>query len=156
MDTQMLVNNLINPHCYNIVLKMFFETADINYISARAAFFDQRDWDFWWLILHALEKYLKSIILMNGKSAKDGGHDLKKLLNQVKDIDDRLVLPTLVCPDIAGAEWNNYPDAKFLDRLSTYGNPNNRYGLYGYSTYWDDLFRADQIRTVVKVIPIFG
>lgn len=36
----------------------------MNYVGARAAFFERRDYDFWWLTLHAVEKYLKATLLL--------------------------------------------------------------------------------------------
>lgn len=38
-------------------------TADMNYVGARGAFFERRDYDSWWLTLHAFEIYLDSRVL---------------------------------------------------------------------------------------------
>ena len=41
---------------------------------------------FLWSSLHAIEKYLKAILLFNEKKAKGCGHDIDKLLSRVKEI----------------------------------------------------------------------
>jgi HEPN domain-containing protein len=136
----------IKSYTIGIVRRMFFDTADLNYISARAAYFDERNWDFWWLTAHAVEKYLKCILLMNGRRATRGGHDILVLLNKVKEIDKRLIPPPAVRPKIAGLDqWHDYPDATFLKRLSEYGSASNRYGAYGYTLFVSDLLRSDQL-----------
>jgi HEPN domain-containing protein len=141
-----VTTNPIAPHCHSIAYRMFLATADLNYIGARSAHFERRDWDFWWLTLHAVEKYLKTMLLVNGHSSKGGGHDLPKLFKQVGGIDARLVPPALIRPEITGLDqWPDYPDSKFFQRLNDYGSPSNRYGLYGYTLMLSDLLRADQL-----------
>lgn len=81
---------------------IFRDEADADYIAARSNFRLQLRQQFLWSAQQALEKYLKSILLFNGKSARyididkarksprDRSnqyiHDLSKLLNSVKDI----------------------------------------------------------------------
>src|ERR1051326_3073810 len=118
------------PHVHQIAQRMFLDTADLNYIGARSAYFEERDWDFWWLTLHSIEKYLKMLLLMNGRTAKNGSHDIKKLLEMVRGVDLRLEPPPLTCPSIIDLEehWHTYPACKFIKRLSEYGGAGNRYG----------------------------
>lgn len=65
----------------------FRKQADYDYISARANFRMGLRQQFLWAGLQAVEKYLKAILLFNGRSAKNGGHDLEALYKKVKEID---------------------------------------------------------------------
>jgi len=128
-----------------IAYEMYFETADANYLGARAAFFEHRYHDFWWLTLHAVEKYLKTILLVNDRPAKKGGHDLSELLSQVLDIDQRLTPPLFVRPKVEGlGTWSIDEADAFIDRLNEFGSADNRYDIAGYLCHMPDLFMADQ------------
>src|SRR4051794_9886745 len=96
----------------DIVRQMFINTADDNYVSARVAYFEDRDWDFWWLTLHAIEKYLKAILLLNDRSAKAFGHQLAPLLAAVHSLDARLTPPPFQRPDWLG-------ERRILDGINT-------------------------------------
>ena len=61
---------------------MFIETADENYILARWAAINHLDLDFLGLGLHAIEKYLKALLLLNEKPAKKYGHNIKLLVSR--------------------------------------------------------------------------
>lgn len=61
---------------HDIVKELFLKTADQTYVVARWCFLNGLYLDFYWNALHALEKYLKAVLLVNGRSAKsaaDGG-----------------------------------------------------------------------------------
>ena len=63
-------------------------TADQDYISARANYKANLIEPFLWSSLHALEKYLKAILLFHTISIKTGyGHNIENLLNAVENID---------------------------------------------------------------------
>jgi len=63
-------------------------TADQDYISARANYKANLIEPFLWSSLHALEKYLKAILLFHTISIKTGyGHNIEKLLDAVENID---------------------------------------------------------------------
>lgn len=136
----------IEPYKNDIVRRMFIETADLNYVGARAAFFEQRHWDFWWLTLHAVEKYLKSTLLLNGMSAKVGGHNLHRLLEAVYKLDTRLTVPAFHKPKISGLSgWPTALERTFVSRLNEFGSADNRYGAYGYTLRTADLLLSDQL-----------
>lgn len=136
----------IRAWCDTIAYEMYFETADANYLGARSAFFEHRYHDFWWLTLHAVEKYLKTILLVNARPATKGGHDLSKLLPQLRDIDKRLVPPSFVRPKIDGLKtWSMEEAAAFVARLNEFGSADNRYDTVGYLCHMPDLFMADQL-----------
>lgn len=135
----------LRPHVQEIAYRMFFATADGNYLGARHAFFSRRIWDFWWQTLHAVEKYLKTTLLVNGRPAKEGAHDVIDLFGQVAMIDTRLVPPAFIAPPGVGDAWWDYPDDVFLRRLNEFGSASNRYGTSGYTIHTHDLWRADQL-----------
>ena len=132
-----------------IARRMFVATADNNYILARIAWFNELDWDFFWLGLHAVEKYLKATLLMNDRSAK-GGHDLLTLYRRTLEIDDRLALPELVAPGIENVFWPKQTMMSFLEKLNDYGSADNRYNLTGYAIRPDHLFSLDQLIWAVR------
>lgn len=135
----------IPPEAHAIVSQMFVATADANYILARQAFFARLDFDFFWLVAHALEKYFKAILLLNGVSLKqDKTHNAAKLYEKVMGLEPRLPIVDLKDPMIEDLFWRKEDVPAYLKRLSDLGDPNNRYATYGYALLMDDLFKADQ------------
>lgn len=128
----------------SIVREMFIDTADDNYISARAAYFEHRDLDFWWLTLHAMEKYLKAILLLNGRNTKRLGHTIRPLLDAVRGVDERLSPPPFERPAWLGpVRVLDDVNSDFIWAVDTYGHPNSRYGTYSYVLARDDILKAD-------------
>lgn len=90
------------------------------------------------LTLHALEKHLKTVLLMNGLSARiaaDGGaysHDLVKLFEVVRSIAPNL-LPAMLTrpPDLQIRHWRDESVDDFLKRLNDLGRAENRYNIFG-------------------------
>jgi HEPN domain-containing protein len=124
----------IAAHGRSVVHRMFFETADQDYLGARAAFFDERDFHFWWLAHQATEKYLKTILLMNGASAAKQGHNVIQLLEDIRSLDKRLALPQFSRPDALGQfYWPSEKVTDFIRTLVDLGHSSNRYGIYGYT-----------------------
>ena len=129
-----------------LIRTMFFDTADMNYVGARAAFFERRDHDFWWLTLHAVEKYFKTALLMNGETANQSNHDLTTLLKRLQALDRRLNPLPFVRPLLAGSErWFERANDNFIKSLNIYGSATNRYGAYSYVISNLDIFRADHL-----------
>jgi HEPN domain-containing protein len=54
----------------NLASELFVRTADENYITARWCANNQLNTDFLWLAVHALEKYLKAVLLVNGHDTR--------------------------------------------------------------------------------------
>jgi len=129
---------------------MFVETADNNYILARTAFFNGLDLDFFWLSAHALEKYFKAILLLNGRNVKNFGHSLPELHAEVKKLHPQLNFGELADPKIDGLFWMPTTFEDFIVRMNDFGNPNNRYLTYGYCVMLDDLFKVDQVTWSVR------
>jgi hypothetical protein len=57
----------------NLVHELFVRTADENYIAARWCAINRLNTDFLWLAVHALEKYLKAALLVNGHAKRQLG-----------------------------------------------------------------------------------
>jgi hypothetical protein len=129
---------------FEIARTMFLNTADENYIGARSAFFEQRNLDFWWGVLHSTEKYLKATLLLNGRSARIRGHSISDLVDAVRKIDPRLTPPTFERPS-KKADWRDFAVRDFFVRLDTYGSASGRYATYSYTVFQSDLYCADQL-----------
>ncbi len=135
---------------YRVAKDLFLRTADDNYLVARWCRFEQMNVDFSWLAVHALEKYMKAALLMNGHTSKGRskkeryGHDVVKLYQDVK----RKVAQDLL-PDsfTEPKEWNRFwrpetPEA-YLARLCRLGNADNRYQIFGFELEPEDLVKLD-------------
>lgn len=59
------------PYHRSIVDELFIKTADDSYVAARWCYANGFDVDFFWLAGHALEKYLKAVLFLNGRSWQD-------------------------------------------------------------------------------------
>lgn len=85
MDLQVVLNTFASD--------VFRRQADFDYIAARANYKMQLRQQFLWSAQQSIEKYLKSILLFNGRSArypegsrKEFGHKLNALVDEVKKI----------------------------------------------------------------------
>jgi len=110
------------------IYSSFRDVADCDYINARVLhrlkLFDQ----FSWAALQAIEKYLKTIILIYNGNTKDIKHDLIKGLNRVESITD--------------INWDFDDDIrKFLEYLTIYGG--DRYFTFPWGTKGNELFILD-------------
>ncbi|TAH37511.1 MAG: HEPN domain-containing protein [Alphaproteobacteria bacterium] len=131
------------------IYKMFVSSADENYILARLAFHNCLHTDFLWLILHAIEKYLKAILLFNGQSVKNNKHDIKSLFERVIAIYEDIAVAEFN-PVLIGQFWSKESFAQFIGRLNDRGCPDNRYMTYGYSIRGDELLKADQVIWTIR------
>lgn len=148
MDLQVVLNTLASD--------VFRKQADFDYIAARANYQMHLRQQFLWSAQQAMEKYLKAILLFNGKSArfylphgkpkkKEYGHDLEALLEEVKKL-------PLFQIEVESE------DKDFLSYLSQLGN--NRYlSKSSYSTP-DAIHRLDRlvwsVRRYCQFIPDRG
>lgn len=130
---RMFINDLAN--------RSFRDVADQDYIAARACFRSGLMIQFAWLAHQAVEKYLKAILLYNGKSSKNLNHHLMKALNRVKAIENLIL-------DLTD------PVLKFIEYLDCQGP--NRYLEKAHFTKGMEILELDhtvwQIRRYCKVI----
>lgn len=136
----------------NVVTQMFVDTADQNYLIARWAYHRGMFIDFFWNAVHALEKYFKASLLLNGRSGKSNsagkpyGHDLEMLFEEVSSYAGDLFPAKLEQPKQLGVpHWREETPVEFVARLNELGNANNRYNVFGYVQRWEDLHHLDQM-----------
>ena len=60
----------IHAERHRVVRTLFVDAADENYITACWCFVEGLNVDYFWLSVHALEKYMKADLLLNGHSSK--------------------------------------------------------------------------------------
>ena len=89
-------------HKNRFVSRMFLATADQNYIIARWAALNDLYLDFFWMGLHAVEKYLKAILLFNGESAICYGHNIERLSRAVLGLHRMLSWGQFQKPNVIG------------------------------------------------------
>jgi len=110
-----------------LIKESFRDTADHDYIAARACARLELLDQFLWSSLHALEKYLKAIILFHDGKA-DKGHDLIKAVNKIR---------SLKCHP-----FEIYPATEeFFEYLTRYGQ--DRYSIRPRGTWGDELLKLD-------------
>ena len=153
-------NDDLYPYRHSIVDEIFIKTADDNYVTARWCYANGFDVDFLWLSAHSLEKYLKAVLLLNGRSGKAGvlsgkkanyGHDIERLYADVRPLAPELLKQDLVCPDeIIEEVWRPETVEHFVRRLHQMGHADNRYQLTGYVIRQDDIFKIDQLVFMVR------
>ena len=150
---------------FDIARRLFTDTADDNYIAARWCYQEALNVDFFWLAVHALEKYMKAILLINGKSAvnftnENGnkqryGHDITLLYSQVSELAGALLPSNLAQPsNLDIAHWRNEKPEQFVRRLHDNGNADNRYMIYGFVIRPEDVHKLDQMVFVLRRLSV--
>src|SRR5580704_10087145 len=132
----------------SIIDELFIKTADDNYVTARWCFHQNLNVDFLWLAVHCVEKYLKAVLLFNGRTATRHGHDIRKLYADVRKFADDLLPASPAKPQrvrMPEAMWRSETFEEFIGRLYLDGKAHNRYQLYGYTKMPDDLWKLDQL-----------
>jgi HEPN domain len=131
-----------------LILRLFVSPADEDFLSARWCYRMGLFQHFYWSAAQALEKYMKACLLANGDTA-DVGHDLRKLHEAVLGLDATGILPQkITLPETTGmgAEmWATRDMAEFVQYLSSYGDPDNRYGLIGIRVVGPDIHVLDML-----------
>lgn len=153
-------NPITNLDClkHSIVKEIFLNTADNSYAIARWSFLNGMYLEFYWNALHAIEKYFKAALLLNGKSSirddqgNSFGHDIRLLLVAVEQIFSLNSDVLMSRPDRCGVYWIDEKLKNFVERLYDSGEPNNRYNLYGFSQRADDLTKLDGLVFKVRNI----
>ena len=124
----------------------FVETADSNYVISRRCAWDKFFREFWYLGAQSVEKICKAIILLNGRSSKRFGHDLEKLLIEVREIARELIPSMLLRPhQVPKRIFDAETIESFVGRLNHNGNSDSRYDVFGYRFSFDDLLKIDQL-----------
>lgn len=132
-----------------IVMKMFVSTADDNYILARWCYLERLNVDFFWLSLHALEKYMKAALLLNEKSSRGYSHNICKLYQDTCQLAGDLIQP-LKRPHWWTGVWREGPNEAFVERINYWGDPHNRYNVLGHAREAEELFKLDQLVFILR------
>ncbi|MCK1695243.1 HEPN domain-containing protein [Bradyrhizobium sp. 144] len=135
----------------NLARELFVRTADENYVTARWCATNRLNTDFLWLAVHALEKYLKATLLVNGQDTRGYGHDVVRLYRDVKAFAGPLLPDRLTKP--AGLDiflWRERSAEEFMAHLLDNGNADNRYAIYGYVTSTQDLHMLDAMVFAIR------
>jgi hypothetical protein len=143
---------------HSIVDEFFIKTADDNYVVARRCFMEDLNVDFFWLAVHALEKYQKAALLLNGRSGRADAanklynHDIARLYRDVHPLAPELLPKMLSKPELLHDElhWRDETPEAFLKRLYKDGRADNRYQLFGYVRHPEDLFKLDQMVFAIR------
>jgi HEPN domain len=134
-----------------VIDELFVRTADENYITARWCVNSHLYTDFFWLTVHALEKYLKAVLLYNGMSARTYSHNIAKLYDAVEKFAGKLLPKDLSVPEWCTPLPNSLPTKRFVQYLYRRGNADNRYALHGYTSRQPrDLFMVDGLVFAVR------
>lgn len=135
----------------NLVHELFVRTADENYVTARWCAINGLNIDFLWLAVHALEKYLKAVLLMNGRTSEGYSHDIVRLYEAIKMFAAPLLPNRLVKPaDLNIFHWREQTPEEFVAYLLSNGSADNRYLIYGYVTHSENLHKLDQVVFAVR------
>lgn len=129
----------------SIVSDLFTRTADENYITARWCAANGLETDFFWNAVHSLEKYMKAVLLANGKPADKYGHDIVKMHDEISRFAADVLPTDLAKPaNLPQDLWIPRTLSGFLDHLHGNGNADNRYLIYGFDQHFGDLQLLDQ------------
>jgi hypothetical protein len=102
-------------------------------------------------VVHALEKYLKAVLLYNGKSSLRYSHNIVKLYDAVASFAGKLLPKTLSVPEWSTVLPNSLPTKTFVEYLYRRGNADNRYALPGYTVHQPrDFFMVDALVFAVR------
>lgn len=113
----------------DVVHQLYIGTADQDYITARWGFTNGFYTNFFWLGVHALEKYQKSVLLLNNSTSKKFSHNIVDLYKAITSISGDLLPGILTAPEGLQTGRDVTPE-KFLNYLYARGNPHNRYLIF--------------------------
>lgn len=137
----------------HLIWRMFRDAADCDYITARAMLLSKQPYGFYWNASQAIEKYLKCILLQNDISVKKYGHDNIEMFREVQDLADAM-LPMMLIPANFIEMWPSKATlfglssaevfSDFIERITSNGDPSNRYRHYSLVFRNSDLHKLDE------------
>lgn len=136
----------VNACISSIINELYFNTADETYIVARWCAIQMLSSDFIWNAIHALEKYMKAAILLNGGSAKQIGHNIELAYKELEKLTDGLLPTEIQKPkDLNLPYWQPTTPLNFIRKLMSSGGASVRYNERGYVQNDLDLFLLDEL-----------
>ncbi|PIB25060.1 hypothetical protein BFP76_02695 [Amylibacter kogurei] len=128
------------------IYDIFIQPADQNYLTARFLRVIGMHQDFFWHAQQTLEKLFKAGLVLNGVSVKSKSHELTKLLPIYEETLGSDAFNSFDKPKKLKAElWSDTSVKDFVTKISALGSADARYGLVGYQSSKDDLFKLDQL-----------
>ena len=121
----------------DLILRLFVDPADEDYITARWCFQNGNFNHFYWCCAQSIEKYFKAILLFRDQSVSKLNHDLNQLLALVtndanaKRLFERAIELSKSIAESEDSPWNGKPISEFINQIDIYGSPDNRYGYHG-------------------------
>ncbi len=147
-----------NVYARDLVLRMFRDAADEDYITARWAARNNLHHQFLWSMQQAIEKYLKAALLLNDESISESSHGLPELFNLVLRFSGDLVPIVLCPPHYFGTHYSNFfwndadrrrfpfrATTDFIEYVSSYGNSNVRYRHHSITVEGEVLHEFDEV-----------
>lgn len=129
-----------------IIKALYFDTADETYIVARWCAIQRLPSSFIWNAIHALEKYIKAAILINGGSVRGLKHDIVKGYDKLDSIAGDLLPSILRRPDEISLDyWRDCSPKDFISRLMNNGGASVRYNEEGFTYNHLDLYLLDEL-----------
>jgi HEPN domain-containing protein len=129
------------------IKESFIRAADHNYLLGRHGLRHGLVTDGMWLVAHAVEKYLKATLLLNGRGVKTHSHDIASLFDEALQIAGDYIPGNFM--RIRGGvfvEWTKQITIReYISRLNSLGAPENRYQLLGYNFTTGDVLLTDQL-----------
>lgn len=142
------------PYKSSIIKEMYLHTADENYIAARWCYRNRLMTDFFWNAVHALEKYMKAVLLLNGQSVQSFSHGLVELYDEIDALAGPLLPDKLTKPTGYDGHWIELTPREFLEKLDQNGNADNRYLTYGYAQHPWYLPMADRMVWTIRRLAV--
>lgn len=135
-----------------LVVELFVETADEDYVSARWQHLNGFYRLFFWSASQVIEKYLKASLVLNGKSVVTKEHNIVSMFEELSIIAGTLVTGDLAPPIVVKRKlqkmpelWGSRNPRDFIEHISRNGNASNRYNTFGIKSEFSDLYKLDQV-----------
>jgi HEPN domain-containing protein len=77
----------------DLTLRLYVDSANEDYLSARAAYNSCLFHVFFWCAAQACEKYIKALLLLQDRSKQGYSHNLVSLFHDIRQLDQQGVLP---------------------------------------------------------------
>ncbi len=133
-----------------LIIELFINPADEDYVTARWCFNNGNFNHFYWSASQALEKLFKACLLIKDASAKSAGHSLTKLLTKLDTLPDTSAYLNKKClaspfPISQDLFWQSKLVPDLLQHFEYYGSPDSRYGGTGIWVRPGLLFAFDEL-----------
>lgn len=144
-----------NAYARAIVWSMFRDAADEDYAVARWAFSTGLIHQFCWSAQQAIEKVLKSVLLLNGEDISNSNHELLGPLERAQVLCGDLLPNEISLPDYF-PEGQFYEFAKneeieeLVGRFQKNGHSSHRYRLYSLSIHGFDVHKLDELYFILR------